>query len=205
MKKLSFWAIIGLMALATAALADWSRDITYQTAEPSGQYAYLGVQGIHDGPVVADVVPTWTGKEVLQATRTSVLILSADNQQTPWELTIPSIQVPNEDCQVGAGPYEFITGQPAVGDVDNDGDNDIVVGVTFKCEEDFGASGWYLTYYSSVVWWTWNGTGFDLHSLRLEDAGATPSLPRHPNDLPDGVDRRGHYRRLLGTQLVASE
>ncbi len=180
MKKRFLGVIIVWMALATTAQADWSRDITYQTGgDPvtPNNHKYLGIQGIHDGPVVADVIPAWSGKEILQAKRTSILIIGADNQQTPLELTIPSIQVPGEYCQVGEGPFEFVAGQPAVGDVDNDGDNDIVVGITYQCEQLFGDT-WVLYYFGSVVWWTWNGTSFDQHSLRLEDAGefTTPAF-----------------------------
>jgi hypothetical protein len=153
---------LGLLTAATMARADWSRDIPFQSGNLSATYD--GVEGIHDGPVVADVVPTWSGKEVLQATRTSVVIMSADNAQQPLDLPIPAIAEPDPMCQVSEPPfvYEFIAGQPAVGDVDGDGRNEIVVGVTYQC-----IHGDVYLYFSSVVWWTWNGSGFDAHSLSL--------------------------------------
>ena len=36
MQKYILWFAVLLTALATVALADWSRNITYQSAEPPG-------------------------------------------------------------------------------------------------------------------------------------------------------------------------
>jgi hypothetical protein len=189
------WLVIStsvLLAGASSSFADWSRLIDLPELPPNNSYdadAYQGFSGMFDGPVIADVIPIWPGKEIIQAARDEVYVIRNDNSEFR-EYLIPIIEL---DPVHDAGNIEVIAGQPAVGDVDNDGFLELIVGIMQLvpqvrwCDPPFGnCSCTDNNFYGEVVWWKWNASSEDLERREATLPAATISYLGTPLIAPNG-------------------
>jgi hypothetical protein len=193
MKKFALAVLVIFWFLCPVAKA-WQRDLPLNIPVDSSEWQCTCTY-LHPnfGVVVADVVPVWEGKEVVQATYDSVFVIKADNSEMV-SLSIPVIR-PNPSSSLGSAQCyptkrELIAGIPAVGDVDNDGHAEIIIGITNQYEF-FNNYYSYTTfdYYSTLVWWTWDNAATDPHLAFVRH-----QLDLHADDPDDQV--------YLGTPVI---
>ena len=162
-------AAVALLS-GSLAFADWEREISFQGAP--GWDSRPGFTGICDGPVVADVIPDWPGKEIIQAKRAGIVVIRADNSEF-HNYVIPEIE---PDPWQHPAVHEIIGGEPAVADLDNDGIGEIYFGITARLGDRVD-----YVFYSTVLCLEWNPdfSDFTPWPFRIPDPVWTPPNPTY--------------------------
>jgi len=161
MKRNLVFSVFALLAAAVLVRADWHEEVAVH-GNPVGYGDVARMVSVDRGVVVADVRPDWPGKEILVVDEEHVNVISNDNTHTD-PLDIPVLYAPISPPNT----YRlWIEGLPAVGDVNGDGVDDIVIGITCLFNDNFERV------WSAVIWWTWNETNlrFDRHQSWADEA-----------------------------------